>query len=153
METLFLNGQGHPLVREEVAIQLEVVWECQGCSTASWGWERGGGDEGWFLFGCFPQVYWKHCADYWGWLNHIFLSWCILSPQSSLIDSHHFFYLYFFYHCWYLELLSPCEYFAIWNMYLYLSYFSDRVQRMCVQILQLDHCSLVSRMRGWLHWH
>ena len=35
----------------------------------------------------------------------------------------------------------------IWNMYLYLLCFSDRVWRMCVWILQLDHCSLVSRIR------
>ena len=50
------------------------------------GWGRGGGgDEGWFLFGCFPQVYCKHHADYWGWLNYAFLSCLspfILTPPS-----------------------------------------------------------------------
>ena len=42
-----------------------------------------------------------------------------------------FFLPVFFYYCWYLELLFPCEYVAIRNMYLYLSRFSDRVRRVC----------------------
>ena len=60
-----------------------------------WGWGRGGGrDEGWFLFGRFLQVYCEHCADYWGWLNYIFLSWCH-PHSSSLIARHCFFDLCF----------------------------------------------------------
>ena len=116
-----------------------------------WGWGRGGGgDEGWFLFGRFLQVYCEHCADYWGWLNYIFLSWC--HPHSSSLTAR----------CWFFDvcflllcvLRAPLFLWIHCNLeYVSVSFMFFWQFRKCVWILQLDPCSWVSRMRSWLPWH